>query len=174
MDTTRRPSRAWYVVSAGLLLAAVVVLLVGVLRLFSALISYEVDPVAATADVTIGDRPLAVWSASEDPTVSCSAESSAGEESLRGTTVTQTFTKGSTTWRKLGSVRGAPGSAFTLECSNATGTPPMVGVSDEPRVLQQARAVLLWTLGGGVLAVVGIAVGLTALLRRRARPHGAQ
>ena len=163
MTASRGPSRAWYLLAVGLLLVALVVTVLGIVRLVSNIAGFEIRPVPPTSQVTIDERPVAVWSSVPQGLERCTATDEAGNSSTRGLMGSTTLTLGSTTWHKVTIIEGPPGSTHTLSCVGQ-GT---VGISDDPQVWSGAREIILAVVVAGAAVVAAFVIALVVFLKRR-------
>ncbi len=168
MTASRGPSRAWYLLALGLLLLALVVVVLGVVRLVSNIASCEITSVPPASQVTIDERPVAVWSTAAPGGERCTATDETGSSSTRGLMGSTTLTFGNTTWHKVTIIEGPPGSTHTLSCTGQ-GT---VGISDDPKVWSGAREIILAVAIAGTLVVAAFVIALVVFLKRRRSTAG--
>lgn len=158
-----------YSIAAGMVVVAVALGAVFGVLVARAVAGYDITTVRAgeSADVTVGDRTIAVWASPSDATTYCSAtDTETGRDSFsQQLASSMTLTIGSRTWGRVGVIDGAPGSTHTLSCSG--GGEPEIGYADNPRVLHYV--VLGSALGGTALLLVisAFVLALVTAVRQR-------
>ncbi|MEV7397258.1 hypothetical protein [Aeromicrobium sp. NPDC092404] len=154
----KRPGRGWYAVAAVLAVVAAATVVVLVVWIARAIAGYSVTPFEddRSTTVTISERDVAIWFAPQDAPASCTATDTQTQESSisSGTASKVTITDDGTTWKRVGIVKGAPGSVHLVECD---GGAQAYGYADNPRI---GRYVLPAVAGG----LLGLASGIAAFV----------
>ena len=161
---TKRLTTGIVLVAAGAALGALIAI-----AIFRALAGYEITPFAADekTTVTVDDRPVALWVAPQDSRASCTAfDDSTERDSFAQGSAEITLTDGGETWRRVGLVRGAPGSTHTVECLTANGS-YQLGYADNPRIARWVVIGVVGGLGALLLVSVGTVLIVVGALRRR-------
>lgn len=166
MSTPAEPNaRRRYLVAAGLVVVAVALGSIFGVVVARALSGYDITPFAVDQDtsVTVGDRDLAIWASPASSAVTCTSDS------FSEGTASMTVTLGSRSWKRIGLVKGDPGSSHTVSCTGAEGG-DQVGYADNPRVL---RYVVLGAALGGTAVLLVLVAFVLALVTALRRPRAA-
>lgn len=175
MPPTPAGARRRYVISGVLVVIAVALGATFGVIVTRAIAGYDIAPLsdptgASGSSVTVGERSLAIWVSPDLGTATCgSVDDATGRDSFSsGSSVSMSFTKGSRSWVRVGTVQGRPGSTHTVTCEVEPGV--VVGQADTPRV---ARYLVLGAALGGtalLLVLAAFTLALVTALRRRAAP----
>jgi hypothetical protein len=170
-----RPGRGWYAVAAVLAVAAVVTFVVLAVWIGKAIAGYSVTPFedGSSTTITVGDQGVAIWVAPEDTATSCVARDVETNESslTRGSASKVTITDGGDGWRRVGIIKGEPGSKHFVECDAPGGG--QFGYADNPRI---GRYVAYGVTGGVLAGIAGIAafvIVLVVAIKRNRKPRTA-
>ncbi len=176
VSPVKRPRRSWYVVAAVMAAVGIAILVVLAIWIGRAVAGFSVTPFEQgdTATVTVGDRGVAIWVSPQAAAASCvSTDVEDGRPSLgQGSASTVTVTDHGRTWRRVGIVKGQPGSKHLVECDVTSNEE--FGYADNPRI---GRYVTFGVAGGvaATLMLVGafVIVPVVAVKRKRTDPSTA-